>query len=113
MEFEERIKKIELELTALKTAAGFSSTRSSSSTVASVSTGVYRVEFEESDEAIMAQYYLLTDVHGLTAKPRTASNGAQVVEVNTTYWGDDGYITTVCSLEIIANRPVVGVVKIS
>lgn len=113
MKFEERIKRIELELTALKTAAGYSSTRSSSSTVASVSTGLYQVEFEESDEAIMAQYYLQTDIQGLTAKPRTASNGTQVVEVNTTYWDGDSYITNVCSLQIVANRSVVGVVKIS
>lgn len=113
MNFEQKIKEIEQELTALKTAANYSSTRSSSDIAVSVSTGLYQVVFEENDEAIMTQYYLITDTPRLTAQPRTASMSVQVVEANTTYWDGNDYATETCSLEIVANRPIVSISRIS
>lgn len=119
-EFETRLKKMEQELTDLKTAAEYTAVRSAVlAQPLTVSTGLYRVQFEmPAAETLLAFAYcgLLNeaDVPAM-AYPRTPEGTTVVVEVDTHYTVSGTGQTAVGTAEmrIVANWPVVSIERVS
>jgi len=121
-DFEERIKTIEAELVALKTASLYSSVRSSYAISPTyVRTGLYRVTYAETGEPIMSTFYINTsspswdDYLVLRIFPRTPVGNTQVLEINTTYSRDYGQTSQTYDvlLTALSNRPITSITRIS
>lgn len=114
-DFSKRLKEIEAELLRLKTASEYSSIRSVSLThPVSVTTGLYRVTYEQTNEPIIAMFYKNDDNYCLISG-RTPNGNSQVLEVLATYWDNASqtYITDTSSLIVVSNVPVVDITRIS
>lgn len=117
--FEEEIKYIESELLRLKTAQRYTSTKNVDiATFQNIHTGLYRVTFEK--DSFMADYYpgYITPDKGTWASvyARTTNTNTQVVEVDSTTFGDDpdgSRVDNYITLSIVSSVPVVSVTRIS
>lgn len=120
-DFSKRIKNIEDEILALKTASEYSSVKSASATSpTTVRTGFYRVTFAPNEEPILARYFIDTSSLGWVALnfriyARTPETNSQVIEVNTSISLDLGQTATTYDLflTILSNRQVVSIERIS
>lgn len=119
-EFDDRMKAIELELTALKTASIYTSVRSSYTAYSGkIRTGIYRITFNNTGEGILS--YFFTDKGYETSGgiyPRTPIGPTQIVEVNTTYdsaetGGSPTPVTYELSFVVVSNVPVTSITRIS
>jgi hypothetical protein len=113
--FAERIKRIEDELIALKTASEYSSMRTSY--VASpvrVTTGLYRVDFNAGGQPILSKFYRQDATVLCYVSARTPSGNSQIVEVNTTKWDNQRqeYVTYENGLSVVANVPIISITRI-
>ena len=114
-EFVNRLKKIENELLALKTATEYTSLRSMNAlTTDFLTTGFYQINYEKADEDIIAFCYPGLPETRCWVYVRTPGTNSQVVEVNTTYWDNETqqYITESCPISIISNAKVIGITRI-
>lgn len=115
-EFDTRIKNIQNELLALKTAAEYSSIRNAFlSPTIRVTTGLYSVTYNPNGQAIMCEFYRQDSNIPCRIYGRTPSGNTQVVEVTTTVWSnaEQRYITYENGLIISSNVPVVSITRIS
>jgi len=114
-EFDRRLKNIEQELTDLKTAGEYTSVKSAEYTYGTlVSTGVYRITYETRPEAIFSIIYgSVSGSDVAIVEPRTPTSNHQIVDVVTTYYDGNGYVTKQVPLSIISNRAVTDVERIS
>lgn len=114
-DFDTRIKKIMQELTDLKTASEYTSVRASSVTSSStVSTGLYRITYNNNGETILSMFYNAQSSF-CRVFPRTPSGNSQVIEVLTTRWNNDtqSYENFTNKLIVVSNVPVASVTRIS
>lgn len=111
-EYTGALQKIKDELLALKTASSYTSVKNASyGETWQVSTGLYRVIYDNSNNHICAQGYIGSkDNKWGPPSLRTQSGNTQVIEVVTTT--TDGSIQTV-PLTIISNWPIISVQKIT
>ena len=113
-DFDTMIKNLEQELTDLKTSARYASVRSARTTTqTNVTTGLYRVTYENTNVPVFSFVYgsPVNDNWG-TVWARTPSGNTQVVEVNTdevTYPNT----THTAQMIVISNKPVVSITRIS
>jgi hypothetical protein len=115
-EFVNRLKKIENELLALKTASEYSSMRTAyTAPIVRVTTGLYRVNYATDGQAILSQFYRQSDDTPCGIYERTPSTSSQVLEINTTVWDNtqQQYITYENGVRIVSNVPVVSITRIS
>lgn len=115
-DFDTRLKNIEEELLALKTASEYSSVRNSSITSASrIRTGLYRVNYDTNGQAILSTFYKEIDSGYCEIYGRTPTSNSQVVEVVTTTWSNEEqrYITYENGLVVVSNVPVASITRIS
>ena len=113
--FDTRIKKIQDELLALKTAAEYSSIRNIFlSPTIMVTTGLYRITYNSNGQTIMSEFYRRDGDTPCQLFGRTPSGSTQVVEVNTTSWSNEEqrYITYENGLIISSNVPVTNITRI-
>lgn len=112
-DFSVRIANIERRLLELKTASDYASVRSAYTTQVSVYTGLYRVTYSSTDEAVFSFAYgtPVSDNYG-TIFPRTPNGNQQVIEVNTDMRAYPS-TTQTAQMTIIANKPVVSITRIS
>lgn len=112
--FEGRIKKIEAELTNLKTASEYSSLKSASfSSSFKVRTGLYQINYDPGRTSVMSFVYCDDTGHGSgIVYPRTPSGNVQVIEVNTDRTSGADIITDEANLIIVSNRPVNSVIRL-
>lgn len=114
-EFADRIKKIELELTALKTASPFTSIRNVH-TVASfqVSTGVYQINYQTNGEPIISEVLLGATYNNNSdiVVARTPGSNSQLVDVDTTYEQGGSPVTYTTSMAVVSNVPVTSIVRL-
>ena len=113
--FAERIKRIEDELIALKTASEYSSMRTSYVTnPVTITTGLYRVEFNSGGQPILSNFYRQDAAVLCYISARTPVGNSQIVEVNTTRWDNERqeYVTYENGLLVVANVPIVSITRI-
>lgn len=114
-DFADRIKKIELELLALKTASLYTFVRASYTAYSGrVQTGLYKIDYETSGEGIISFFYTdktQDNVGGVY--PRTPQGSSQIVEVNTTYYASGAHTTYTLSFLVVSNVPVINITKIA
>lgn len=115
-DFADRIKKMEDELLALKTASPFTSIRNVNITHAeTVYTGVYLVEYETNGEEILSSFY--SDMYKRSVgsiDPRTPGATSQYVDVFTTSYDTSGNPSTrMVSFSVISNVPVKRITRVS
>lgn len=114
-DFENRLKKIQQELTDLKTASQYSSLRSVHTTSTSgVTTGLYRVTYDNpNNEPIISLFYKNDNNYGMLYG-RTPGTSSQIVEVNSTRWDNtqQTYITETTSLVVVSNVAVSSIARI-
>ena len=115
-DFENRIKKIEQELTNLKTSSEYSSVRSvHTASTTGVYTGLYRIDYSNpKNEPVMSLFYKNDSNFGIPYG-RTPSTTSQIVEVNSTRWSNtqQQYITETTSMVVVSNVAVTGITRIS
>lgn len=112
---EKEIKAIEQEVLDLKTAAEYVSIKNATITTSeSVTTGLYKVEYEPGDQPILAMAYKGVISNYGVYQVRTASGNSQVIEVLTTYWdnAEQDYFTDTNSIVLISNRKVLSIERI-
>jgi hypothetical protein len=118
-EFSIRIKDIEDELTALKTAKEYTSVRSSvESTWRNVTTGSFKIVYDSQGEKIMSYFFAqIRGIHYPNIFAETPQGNSQIVKINTTYYeaSSSGYtpITDYADLTIISNVPILSITRIS
>lgn len=117
-QFDEKIKKIERELTDLKTASEYSSIRSAAVTYSQqVYTGSYRITYENKGEPVFSIVHtgLISDEEDLGgASPRTPQGNIQIVDVSTSYTNAQSQeITKYTTLVVVSNIPVISIERIS
>lgn len=115
--FDNRVKALENELLALKTASVYTSIRSASFTASNlVYTGLYRLTYGPPTEEIFSIVLCGTSNRewGI-GYPRTAGTNSQIVEINSDRF--DPYTQTVTTLQVplvvVSNRPVISIERIS
>ena len=115
--FENRIKALELELLALKTASTYTSVRSASFTASNlVYTGLYRITYGPPNEEIFSIVLCGTsDRQWGIGYPRTAGTNSQIVEVASDRFDSSTQTTTTLQvpLVVVSNRPVISIERIS
>lgn len=118
-EFADRIKKLNLELLALKTASLYTSIRNTVTAFSgNVYTGVYRIDYDNNGENIISDVYTnkYRQVLG-SVSLRTPQGSFQLVDVNTTYpdtsGGTGNPITYETSFVVVSNVPVTSITRIS
>lgn len=116
--FEKEIQNIEKELTALKTAAEFSSVRSAAITYSQlVYTGVYRITYENKGEPIFSFVYagIIENNEDIgDAMARTPSGNIQMVDVSTTFINQQFQPETLyTTMLVVSNVPVTKIERIS
>lgn len=117
-DFESKVKWIEDELLALKTASEYASLQSASITYSQqVRTGVYRINYNNPKNIKILSilygggpYAINVQVMG-----RTPNNNYQLVDVNTLVYNEStgSYITVNATMSIISNVPVTSITRIS
>ena len=114
--FEDRMKELENELLAIKTASAYASVRSASFTSSNlVHTGLYRITYGPPIDPIFSIVLCGTSNRewGI-GYPRTAGNNTQIVEINSDRY--DPYTQTVTTLDVplvvVSNRPVTKIERI-
>ena len=119
-EFSDRIKAIELELTALKTAGIYTSVKSSYTTYSGkIRTGLYRITFDNAGEGILSYFFTNKgDEANGNLYPRTPIGSVQIVEVDTTYdkaepGASPSPVTYELEFIVVSNVPVVDITRIS
>jgi hypothetical protein len=116
-EFAIRIKGIEDELTALKTAKEYTSVRSSvESTWRNVTTGSFEVVYDNQGEKIMSYFFSqIVGDHSPNIFAETPEGNSQIVQVSTTYYDYDSGnpVTFQSDLTIISNVPILSITRIS
>lgn len=114
-EFDNRIKDIENELTALKTASEYSSVRSAyTSGTNNVYTGLYQINYNNpKGEPVMSMFYKNDNNFGIIYG-RTPGTNSQIVEVNSTRWNSStqSYETFTTSMRVVSNVPVTNIVRL-
>lgn len=116
----DRLKRIELELLALKTASKYTSVRSVRTAYSGrVSTGIYRIDYQTNGESIISLFYTdkNSDITG-GVYPRTPQGSSQIVEVMTTYvkpnpGGSPTSETYSLAFVVVSNVPVTSITRIS
>lgn len=112
-DFSNRIKKIEQELLDLKTSSLYTSIRNTVTAFAgTVSTGVYRVDYNNSGENIISDVY--TNRYKQTSGSvslRTPQGSYQLIDVDTT--DRNTGIPSTTSLVVVSNVPVVSITRVS
>lgn len=114
-DFDIRFKNIEQELTDLKTATEYTSVRSAKYTYGTlVYSGVYRITYETAPEAIFSIVSGNVTGDGVALiEARTPTNNHQIVDVMTTYFDGDNYVTIQVPLSVVSNRAVTNIERIS
>ena len=112
-DFDTMVNNIEKELLDLKTASEYSSVKSAYSTQISVTTGLYRITYQNTSEEVysLVSGNPVNDNYGV-AFARTPSSNTQVVEINTdemTYPSP----TRTSRMTVIANKPIISITRIS
>lgn len=109
-DFTDRMKKIELELTALKTASLYTFVKTAYTTYSGrIQTGLYRINYKTDGEGILSFFYTDATQNNIGAiDARTPQGSSQVLEVRTTYDG----VTYSLALLIVSNVPVTSITKI-
>lgn len=114
-DFDDRIKNIERELLALKTASEYSSVRTANITSSGqISTGLYQITYQNTGESIISMMYQGTpDYCNLYA--RTPVGNKQIVEVKTVRWNNStqSYEYFTNRLIVVSNVPVTSITRIS
>ena len=116
-DFAHRIKKIEQELTDLKTASLYTSIKNTTSSVfTGASTGLYKIEYKiPRGEPIVSQVYsnlYRNTLGGIYA--RTPQGSTQIIEINTTYAGISQTPTTfTLDFVVVSNFPVTSITRIN
>lgn len=114
-EFDKELKYIEEELLKIKTASEYTSIKNASIfSNLRVTTGLYRITYKSTTNAIIAMVYKGMPGNYGRYYLRTPSGNTQIVEVVTTYWSnaDQRYYTDENTLTIISNTPVESIVRI-
>ena len=114
-EFDKELKYIEEELLKLKTASEYTSIKNASIfSNLRVTTGLYRITYKSTTNAIIAMVYKGIPGNYGRYYLRTPSGNTQIVEVVTTYWSnaDQRYYTDENTLTIISNTPVESIARI-
>lgn len=115
--FENRIKALELELLALKTASTYTSVRSANFTSSNlVYTGLYRITYGPPVEEIFSIVLCGTSERQWgKGYPRTAGANTQIVEVASDRFDPSTQTTTTLQvpLVVVSNRPVISIERIS
>ena len=115
--FDNRIKALENELLALKTASIYTSVRSASFTASNlVYTGLYRITYGPPAEEIFSIVLCGTSNRQWgVGYPRTAGTNTQIVEVASDRYNSSTQTTTTLQvpLVVVSNRPVVSIERIS
>lgn len=113
-DFDTRIKNILKELTDLKTASEYTSVRASRIvTSGTVSTGLYRVVYDNRGETILSSFYnALPDF--CAYYPRTPSGNSQIVEVQSTTWNNQtqSYEYHTNKMVVVSNVPVISITRL-
>lgn len=114
---QKKIKEAEQEILDLKTASEYTSIRSANYTVGTmVYTGVYRITYQsDSIEPLFSFVYTGSyDTDWGIAYPRTPIDNYQDVEITTDYYDSitDSNKTGTAPIVVIANRPVVSIVRL-
>lgn len=114
-EFDQRIKRIEKEILDLKTASEYASMRNTYTTSATLTNGLYQIEYDVQDEDILATAFRAVDAYYCVPSLRTPSGNLQIMELQTKYWDNEqqAYITDSCPVTIISNYPVKSITRIS
>lgn len=119
-DFGERLKKIELELLALKTSNLYTSIRNTVTAYSGrVSTGLYRIVYDlPQGEGVISSFY--SDREQKTwggIYPRTPQGNTQVVEINTTFGVNQGGqvvpVSYDMSFVVLSSAPVLSITRIS
>lgn len=113
-DFDTRVKKVERELTDLKTATSYTSIRSANYlTGVNVSTGLYRVTFEDTDEVVFSMISVISGKGSVNG--RIPENNIQEIEVYTQEYSQesDTVIYNTVEIAIASNSSVVTIDKIS
>lgn len=118
--FDEKIKALKQELTDLKTAAQYTSVRSSSYVPPTqVHTGSYQINYEEGDEPIMSKVYIDADTPAwlrtlvVRAYLRTPTSKTQVLDINTTIPdSNNNPVTYNATITILSNRSIKSIVRL-
>lgn len=115
--FDNRVKALENELLALKTASVYTSVRSASFTASNlVYTGLYRITYGPPAEEIFSIVLCGTSNRQWgVGYPRTAGTNTQIVEVASDRYNSSTQTTTTLQvpLVVVSNRPVVSIERIS
>ena len=118
-DFSERIKKIEDELLALKTASEYTSVRNTITTFSGrVRTGLYRITYQTNGETIISNIFSdKTKQNYGGIYPRTPQGSTQIVEVDSSYaeidHGSSHEVTYTMSFVVVSNVPVTSITRIS
>lgn len=120
-DFSERLRRIELELTALKTASLYTSVRSSHTAYSGrIQTGLYLITYDNDGEGILSFFFIDKRAYYSAGHvyPRTPIGSTQIVEVNTTYVSTQpGSGTTTITYDlafvVVSNVPVVSITRVS
>ena len=113
-DFDIRIKRIEEQLLALKTASEYSSVRTTQFTaVNNVYTGMYMVTYQQGNDEILSTVYCgaAGGIYGF-AYARTPSGNTQIVEVSTDESTEQGWVTHTAPLIVVSNVPVISITRI-
>lgn len=114
-DFEDRIKKIELELLALKTSSLYTFIRNVvTAHSGTVHTGVYKITYQTNGESIISEVYSDKNkqYYG-DIKLRTPQGNIQYADVDTTFDNGGGGSTTYnASFIIVSNVPVVSITRV-
>lgn len=104
-DFGQMIKNIENEILNLKTASEYASIRSAEYTASiSVSTGLYRITYNNDGEPIFSFCYIGTDISAFGIPyARTPENNSQIIEV---------LESNPTTLVVISNVPVISITRI-
>lgn len=112
-EFTKRLKNIEKELLALKTASLYTSTRNIfSASSGSVYTGLYLITYNNQGEKILSQIYFNRQQSNGDISARTINGNTQIVEINTTYAAGNSPVTYTTTFYVVSNVPVTSIVRL-
>ena len=112
--FVNKIDYIEKELLGIKTASGYTSIRSATTTNSlTVTTGLYKITYNAGSDVVLSNVYARYQRY-IWIYPRTPSGNTQVVEVNTTRWNNStqSYETFDNELVVVANVPISSIVRL-
>lgn len=112
--FEERIKKIEHELTNIKTASDYSSIKSANFTSSyKVTTGLYQINYAQGRTGVFSFVYCGDTGYGSgIAYPRTPNGFIQIVEIDTDRSSEGQTVTDEANLIIVSNTPVISISRL-